>query len=252
MGNDDLAGAVISRRGHVDYIDMDKLWKGYDDFVVELARRNGVTTVAELGGGANPVVGDSEKWGFAEHRIVVDISANELAKAQGDVQTRVADLCQPIDDGLAAYDLVFSKMLCEHLPKPRVFHENCFKLLRPGGLSVHFFPTLGAFPYVVNKIIPEKFARSVLDKLQPGRLQLGTMDKFPAYYRWTTGPTKLAIRRYESVGFKVEEWHGAFGHHYYHVIPPLAALERAKSNFLLEHPVPALTSFAVVVLRKPA
>jgi hypothetical protein len=54
------------------------------------------------------------------------------------------------------------------------------------------------------------------------------------------------------VGFRVEEWHGTFGHHYYHVIPPLATLQRAKSNFLLKHPAPALTSFAAVVLRKPA
>jgi hypothetical protein len=50
----------------------------------------------------------------------------------------------------------------------------------------------------------------------------------------------------------VEEWHGTFGHHYYHVIPLPATLQRAKSNFLLKHPAPALTSFAAVVLRKPA
>jgi hypothetical protein len=29
-------------------------------------------------------------------------------------------------------------------------------------------------------------------------------------------------------------------------------LERAKTNFLLEHPVRPLTSFATVILRKPA
>jgi hypothetical protein len=33
-------------------------------------------------------------------------------------------------------------MLCEHLPGPRPFTSNCFNLLRPGGLAVHFFPTL--------------------------------------------------------------------------------------------------------------
>jgi hypothetical protein len=29
-------------------------------------------------------------------------------------------------------------------------------------------------------------------------------------------------------------------------------LERAKTNFLLEHPVRPLTSFATIILRKPA
>jgi SAM-dependent methyltransferase len=252
MANNDLVGAVKSARGHIEYKDMTSLWHGYEDQVLNLARRNGVNTVAELGGGANPFVGDVEKWGFAEHRIVVDISAEELEKAPDDVETRVADLCRPINDGLGSYNLVFSKMLCEHLPNPRVFHENCFKLLRPGGLSVHFFPTLFTFPFLVNKLMPEDLARSLLDKIQPGRLELGNLEKFPAYYRWTSGPTRRARRRFESVGFEVEAYHATFGHHYYHVIKPLDALERAKANFLLRHPAPGLTSFAVVVLRKPA
>lgn len=253
MAPDDFAGSVISRRnGQVEYTDLDTLWKGYDGFVRQLAQREGVDRVAELGGGANPVIADPAQWGFAGHRVVIDISAGELAKAQGDVETRVADLCRPIADEHNTYDLLFSKMLCEHLPDARTFHQNCFNLLKPGGLSVHYFPTLYTFPFVVNKLMPERAARAVVDKVQPGRLQLGTMDKFPAYYRWTTGPTKRAIRRFNSVGFEVEQWHGAFGHHYYHVLKPLAAMERAKTRFLLKHPVPALTSFAAVVLRKPA
>jgi SAM-dependent methyltransferase len=251
MANDTV-GSVTTSRGRVNYTDMTSLWQGYEDQVLDLARRNNVKTVAELGGGANPFVGDLEKWGFAEHRIVVDISANELSKAMGDVETRVADLCQPINDGLGSYDLVFSKMLCEHLPNPRVFHENCFKLLRPGGLSVHYFPTMFTFPFMVNKLIPEDLARKLLDKVQPGRINSDNLEKFPAYYRWTNGPTRRAKRRFERIGFQVEEYHATFGHHYYHYVKPLDAIERAKSNFLLKHPMPSLTSFAVVVLRKPA
>ena len=66
------------------------------------------------------------------------------------------------------------------------------------------------------------------------------------------GPTRRAIKRFESVGFEVKEFYGTFGHQYYYQIPPLNASEFAKARFLLRHPVPALTSYAVVVLRKPA
>ncbi|MDZ7887214.1 MAG: methyltransferase domain-containing protein [Mycobacterium sp.] len=236
----------------VEYRDFAELWQGYDDAVLDLARREGVTAVAELGGGANPVVGDDEKWGFADRRVVVDISPLELSKAAVDVQTRVVDLCQPIADDVGAYDLVFSKMLCEHLPDPVVFHENCHRLLRPGGLSVHFYPTLGTFPFLVNKMIPESTARRILDKVQPGRLDQPNLEKFPAYYRGTTGPTRRAMDKFEGFGFKVEQWKSSFGHAYYSVIPPLQALENAKSRFLRRHPVPALASFSVVVLRKVA
>jgi SAM-dependent methyltransferase len=236
----------------VSYTGLDELWQAYDELVVDLARREGALSVAELGGGANPMVGDADKWGFAQQRVVVDISADELAKADGDVQTRVADLSQPIEDGHNAYDLVFSKMLCEHLPDARVFHENCFKLLRPGGLSVHFFPTLYTLPFVINRLVPEDLTRSLLRKVQPGRLEDPKLQKFPAYYRWCTGPTRRAVKRYESVGFEVEAWNAAFGHLYYQRIPLLNSAERAKTSFLLQHPVPLLTSFATVILRKPA
>ncbi|MHA3023241.1 class I SAM-dependent methyltransferase [Mycobacterium sp. BMJ-28] len=234
----------------IEYWDFEELWQGYDESVLDLARREGVHAVAELGGGANPVVGDAEKWGFAEHRVVVDISPLELSKAAVDVQTRVVDLCRPIEDEAGTYDLVFSKMLCEHLPDPVVFHQNCNKMLRPGGLSVHFFPALGTFPFLVNKMIPERTARKILDKVQPGRLDLPNLEKFPAYYRGTTGPTKRAFREFEGFGFKVEQWKSSFGHTYYSVIPPLQSLETAKSNFLRRHPIPRLASFSVIVLRK--
>jgi SAM-dependent methyltransferase len=236
----------------VAYTGLEELWQAYDNLLVDLAKRESVSSVAELGGGANPMVADTDRWGFAQERVVIDISANELAKADGDVQTRVADLCKPIADGHDAYDLVFSKMLCEHLPDARAFHENCFNLLRPGGLSVHFFPTLFALPFVINRLIPENLTRSMLRMVQPGRFTDPKLQKFPAYYRWCTGPTKRAIRRYESAGFEVETWNAAFGHLYYDKIPGLNVAERAKTRFLLEHPVPALTSFATVVLRKPA
>jgi SAM-dependent methyltransferase len=236
----------------VTYTGLVELWEAYDNLVVDLARREGANAVAELGGGANPMVADPDTWGFAQERVVLDISADELAKADGEVQTRVADLCKPVAEGLNAYDLVFSKMLCEHLPDARTFHENCFKILRPGGLAVHFFPTLYTVPFVINRLIPENLTRSMLRMVQPARFTNTKHQKFPAYYRWCTGPTRRAQRRYETVGFKVEAWNSSFGHLYYDKIPLLNVAERAKTRFLLEHPVPLLTSFATVVLRKPA
>jgi SAM-dependent methyltransferase len=243
---------VVTRiAGQVSYKDVTELWQSYPGLVLEYARSHDVKDVAELGGGANPQVGDADKWGFVDHRVVFDISATEMAKANSDVDTQTADLCQPIAAGHNSYDLVFSTLLCEHLRDPQTFHENCFNFLRPGGLSIHFFPTLFAFPFVVNKLIPERLSHAVLSKIHRERLEHGRHDKFPAYYRWTTGPTPRAVRRFESIGFELVEFRASFGHQYYYLFPPLNALESAKSRFLLRHPAPALTSYAAVVLRKP-
>lgn len=241
-----------SRTDTVSYTGLEELWRGYEDLLLDLGRRTGAEAVAELGGGANPLLADDRTWSFVQDRVVIDISVDELAKASSSVRTRVADLCKPVSGDKAVYDLVFSKMLCEHIEDARTFHQNCFDLLRPGGRSVHFFPTLHAAPFVLNRMIPEELARSVLRKVQPHRISDPKQEKFPAYYRWCTGPTPRASRRFESIGFEIEAWHATFGHTYYRRIPPLHRVELAKSRFLLHHPRPSLTSFAIVVLRKPA
>jgi SAM-dependent methyltransferase len=242
---------MVGISGELRYKPAAELRRRYDDLLVELARRNGVKVVAELGGGANPIVANADAWGFVPGRVVFDISAEELSKAEGNVEKRVVDLCQPVSGGRASYDMVFSKMLCEHLPDAHAFHQNCFNLLRSGGLAVHLFPTLFAAPFVVNRLLPENLTRSIVRRVQPGRLDDPKLGKFPAHYRWCTGPIHRTLRRYQSIGFEVEEWNGGFGHTYYNRIPLLDAAERAKSNFLIRHPVASLTSFAMVVLRKP-
>ena len=235
----------------VSYTSAADLRSGYDSLVLDLARRAGVTAVAELGGGADPILADAESWGFVQERVVFDISAEELAKAADSVEKRVADLCKPISEGHESYDLVFSKMLCEHLPDAHTFHSNCYKLLRPGGLAVHMFPTLYAVPFVINRLVPENVSRALVRWIQPERLKNPKTEKFPAFYDWCAGPTKHALQRYRSIGFEVAQCNAAFGHNYYRPIPFLDAAERAKSRLLLRHPIPILTSFAVTVLRKP-
>src|SRR5690348_1517295 len=97
MTNRGLGSTASTATGRVSYQDKETLWQGYENYVRELALKEGAQKIAELGGGAKPILGDSEKWGFVDHRIIIDISAAELAKAEAeaDVETRVLDLCKP-------------------------------------------------------------------------------------------------------------------------------------------------------------
>src|SRR5690349_20517547 len=148
----------------------------------------------------------AQQWRAVPERVVIDVSAHELALGVGDFDTRVADLCQPIHEDLERYDLVFFKMLCEQLPDARTVHENCLRLLKPGGRAVHFFPTLFTLPFVANRLIPEEFARAVLRRIQPGRIADPKHEEFPPYYRWCTGPTRRSLARSQSVGVTVESF----------------------------------------------
>ncbi|MGU3500188.1 class I SAM-dependent methyltransferase [Mycobacterium sp. C31M] len=189
----------------IEYRDFAELWQAYDDSVADLARREGVHAVAELGGGANPVVGDAQRWGFADHRVVVDISPLELSKAAVAVQTRVADLRRPITDEEGSYG----------------------QQVDPGARSAAH---------------PGQGAAGPARPAQPAEVS----GLLPRDHRTDAGAPSTSSRISAS---GVEQWRSSFGHAYYSVIPPLQALENAKSRFLRRHPVPALASFSVV-LRK--
>jgi hypothetical protein len=59
------------------------------------------------------------------------------------------------------------------------------------------------------------------------------------------------IGRYHKAGFTVDRFIGYFGHPYYNRIPPLDAVQRTIAEALITRPVPAITTYGIVVLRKP-
>ena len=149
------------------------------------------------------------------------------------------------------YSEAVSIMLAEHIRRPWDFHRNVLRLLRPGGTAFHFYPTLYSLPFVVNRLLPEDLSRRLLGALKPGRDSSGNYGKFHAYYRWCRGPTPRQLKNLERVGFRVEEYHGFFGHSYYRRIGRLQALEDGLASVLLKHSNPWLTSYAYVILGNP-
>ncbi len=141
-------------------------------------------------------------------------------------------------------------MLAEHIKDGKQFHKNIFKLLDDKGVAVHFFPTLYSLPFLVNFLVPEKLATGLLYYLIPKR-DFYQKAKFPAYYSWCRGPLNSQIRKFNNIGFKVIEYIGFFGHGtYYNTFNTLKRFHELKTDYLLKHPFPLLTSFAIIVLRK--
>ncbi len=232
----------------VTYGKWNEAWDGYQAFLEGLASRPGVKRVCDIGGGANPAL----SLGFIRDHdldyVILDISAEELGKAPGDYRKVQADIASPDMDVEGGYDLVFSKMLAEHVKDARQFHENVFKLLAEGGIAFHFFPTLYAFPFLLNLLIPERLSTVMLHMFAPRDSY--RFAKFPAYYRWCRGPTGRQIRRLEALGYEIEEYIGFFGHGYYEGIKPLDVLNRWIADILVRHPVPLWTSYAYTLLRR--
>jgi len=213
---------------------------------------DGAKRFFDVGGGALPALPLGRIRACGLEYVLLDASADELAKApdgyegvQADVlDTRaLAELVR--ERGLA--DAVISHWTAEHIPSGEQFHRNVFDLLRPGGTAVHLFPTLYAVPFVINRILSPERSSTFLFRVHRAR-----KVKFPAYYSWCRGPSRRQLRRLVAIGYTVESYTGFFGHYFYAPVKPVHRAHEHIAEMLVEHPVPALTSFALVVLKRPA
>lgn len=234
----------------VSYRASGALWAGFDERVAAVIRESGAVAVGELGGGANPKVALEALVGRSLELTVLDVSQAELDRAPHGVEKVCVDLCADEPPVRDRFDLVFSRMLCEHVRSGEIFHRNCLAALRPGGYAVHFFPAATALPFVLNRLLPETLSQAVLERIFPARRRDGRHGKFPARYSWCWGPTRRQIGRFRGLGCEVLSWEAGIGHDYYSRIPVLRDLERAKTEAVLRRPRPWLAAYNVVVLRR--
>jgi SAM-dependent methyltransferase len=225
-------------------------WDGYHAFLTGLIERHAARDLCDLGGGANPVLDPGWITARGLGYTLLDISAEELAKTPACYHKVQADVCAAAPPLSARFDLVFSRMLLEHVVDAERFHRNVLAMLKPGGLAFHFFPTLFAAPFVVNRLLFGGWTDWLLRALAPrDPLRAG---KFPAYYQGCRGPSSRQIARLERLGYQVVEYRGFFGHRYYDRLPGVGRLERLARAMLLRHPWSLMTSYAYLVLQKPA
>jgi len=229
-------------------------WNAAPGFLSSLIERESSASVLEIGSGASPTLPVHEVRRRSIRYTTNDIAPAELAKAGQEYDTLLLDMAAARRGELPlnSFDLVFSRMVNEHIADGERYYRNIFDVLRPGGVTAHCFSTLYALPFVANRLLPERLARSALDIVSP-REDPYLQDKFPAHYSWSRGPSRRMIERLRRVGYDIVEYRGYFGHPYYNrpSLRALRALEEGKAALLCRHPVAALTSYAVVILRKP-
>lgn len=231
-------------------------WFGYQQFLERfIATRPTIRTVLEIGGGANPALSIEFIEKHHLEYTILDISAAELAKAPDGYLKLLADITDANLVIPEVYDFVFSKMLAEHVSSGVIFHKNVMRFLSHSGVAFHYFPTLYALPCVINRLLPESLGEAFLQVFQGSRQKDGRTAKFKAYYSWCRGPLKHQIKRFEGLGYVVDEYIGFFGWEGYfkkvRIIENIHCwVNRRLSLWMVRHPIPLLTSSAYLILRK--
>lgn len=222
-------------------------------FLEDWIKAHGPTSVGDIGGGANPMLGEDFIQRSGVHYSVMDISAGELAKAPESYNKICIDICAPPDEFDRAVppnslDLIFSHMFLEHIADPAPAHRNIRRALKPGGVAIHFYPSPNNIPLTMNRLLPGSVSGALLRLVQPQRTQDGSHAKFPAYYRLCGMSTRALKPVYADLGFEIVAHSRFVGHDYYKRIPVVRTLERAARRPLRALGIP-ITSAELLILQ---
>ena len=210
--------------------------------------------IADIGGGANPVLDDEF---IAKNNIrcfLIDKSTSELNKAPplyDKIEANASASNDIFRKQIAGrkFDLIFSHMFLEHIENPMQAHRNFYSALNPGGRCVHIYPSPNNIPLTLNRLLPEAISGYLLRIAQPTRDLQGSRRKFKAYYRMCGAPTPGLAAEFEAIGYTVRQHTGYIGHTYYERFKPLAIIERGLRKIIFKLGLP-LTSGCLLVLEK--
>ncbi len=225
-------------------------WRTYKDEVIKLILSKDRPDIIEIGAGRSPLFTAVELPENVSCYTINDLSQRELDLAPGEWRTACFDICADVHRLRSRYDVVFTRMLAEHVPDGYRFHSNVFSLLKPGGIAFHFMPTLYSPPFVINKILPERLSGWIVGAFFKDRTEDG-IPKFPARYSMCYGKSARLIERYMSIGYADADIRTFYGHGYFLKIPVLRELDRALTNFAYNRGLTLLGSYAYVRLVKP-
>ncbi|WP_235299300.1 class I SAM-dependent methyltransferase [Portibacter marinus] len=225
---------------------VDYSWLDFEKLITEVAKDDKISSVLEIGAGANPFFSDQQVEALKLEYTILDIDPLELQKATTAKSTRVVhDLSiEPLSQ---KFDLIFSQMLLEHLNDPMSFHQNILSMMKPESIVCHFFATKYGLPSLLNLLLPSRLSNFIVYKLQ----KRDPIDhgKFKAYYKKCTGPLKSTISWFDSIGYKVLSFDGYLGHSYLGSIKWLHEIEKLYCLIIRKINNPYFSSNAILVMK---
>jgi SAM-dependent methyltransferase len=231
----------------------DWAWEHYGDTILALARQFGLKRFCEIGGGRGPLFQPGEAARLGVELTINDIDAGELALAPQGLRTARFDIAGDMSEPDATpgrYDLMFSRMVFEHVHDvPRAW-ANIHTLLAPGGVALAFFPTLWAPVFALNHILPETASRAILHAVFPARKDDGNCPKFPAFYDHCRGDARIMTPMLNKAGFADVHVQPFWGHGYFERMPGLKQIDHAANALAARVNWPLVTTYAFVMVRK--
>jgi len=245
-----LAGAFATIGVDAD-ADGDWAFANYKRTVIELQKIFGARRLIEIGGGRDPLLNLNEIGELGIEMTINDILDGELAVLPPGYRTARFDVAGDaalLGEFRGQFDFAFSRMVFEHVSDGKRAWENLHALLAPGGVALAYIPTLYTFPFVVNWLLPDKLAATIVKTIYKNR----TDDEdpvFPARYSWCFTDARLT-KMLLAVGYRDIFVLPIYGHGYYKPLPLMHNIQRRFAALARRHDWRAFTSFAFIAVRK--
>lgn len=208
--------------------------------------------VLEIGGGRHPFFSVEEARELGFKLTVNDLDARELQHAPGEFDRLVLDITADIG-ALAPrpgpFDLIFSRMVFEHVTDARKAWSNVHQLLAPGGVGFAFVPTLFSPPFVINRLIPEALTSRALRMIDSTR-NPDAIPKFPAFYASCRASEDALAPMLKAVGFSEICVVPFYGTPYFPAIPVLRHVAKAFDRLIEQRDWRTFASYAYITARK--
>jgi SAM-dependent methyltransferase len=228
-------------------------WENYESTITGLARRFGLTQACEIGGGRDPLFSAAEAHQHGLTLTVNDIDDHELSLCPRDLKTARFDIAGSLlepDAKPACFDLMFSRMVFEHVADVERAWSNMHRLLKPGGVGLAFFPTLWAPVFAINHVIPERWSQKIVNALYPRRREGQNDPKFPALYSHCFGSEDHQRKMLARAGFSDVHVQPFWGHGYFERMPVLRQADHMFNHAAAKLNLRLVTTYAFVMARK--
>jgi SAM-dependent methyltransferase len=226
--------------------------KNFRSIVLDLIGVTRARCVMEIGAGRRPAFNADQTTELGIRYFANDISEEELARAPGHVRKAQFDIGgvdqRAIAPFLGAVDVMFSRMVFEHLRDTRRAYQNVYNLLSPGGVCLNHHPVLYSPPFLINAVLPEAVSSRLLRLVFPRR-RPGVSDKFPAWYHKCSIAEKTR-RQIQEIGFRHVWQIPLFYHPYFKSLPGLYQLDRALSRLADRKQLDWLASYCLTIAYK--
>jgi hypothetical protein len=227
-------------------------WNNYERVVRHLTSVLGAKKLIEIGGGRDPLFGREDLVGMDAELTVNDISPLELAELPKGYRTACFDIASDLDDAeieRSGYDLAFSRMVFEHVADGKRAWTNLHQILSSGGVGLAFVPTLYAFPFVVNWLLPDQFAARIVKMLYRNRTDHED-PVFSARYSWTVASEKELKPMLQEIGFRDVMVIPFYGHEYYRPFPIIRDIHAWFTKLARARDWRFFASYAYIAARK--